>query len=187
MLFSLALTIIAYIPGIGSFPFLISVVLLVFFLTILVIDLEHRVVLKEVTITGLIFLPILMTIFSFNYQGFGFNLVNPIIGGIVGFLIMLVFYYLGILYVKWMAKRRRISPDEIAFGFGDVTTSALIGFVAGWPNILPVVLLGVLSGGLISALIIVIMLIMKKYQAMMAIPYTPFLILAMFVIMFLQA
>jgi len=91
---------------------------------------------------------------------------------------MLVFYYLGIAYVRRMASKKGLPSDEVALGFGDVTLSGIIGLLLGWPTIIGGLLYGVLAGGLVSLIIVVAMLVTRKYQAFKAIPYAPFLILA---------
>ncbi len=44
--------------------------------------------------------------------------VPTLIGGGVGFGIMLAFYFIGEGYVRYMAKKRGIQTDEVALGFG---------------------------------------------------------------------
>ena len=91
---------------------------------------------------------------------------------------MLVFYFLGEFFVKRMAKKRGLSSDEVALGFGDVNLSGILGLLLGWQLIFVCLFFAILVGGLVSLVIIVGMLIAKKYKAFTAIPYAPFLILS---------
>jgi leader peptidase (prepilin peptidase)/N-methyltransferase len=116
------------------------------------------------------------------YLRSGNSLLNSIsttlLGGVAGFAIMLVFYFVGEWYVRYMAKKRGLAPDEVALGFGDVNLSGILGLLLGWPAISAGLLFAVLAGGLISLVIILKMVLTKSYKAFTAIPYAPFLILS---------
>jgi leader peptidase (prepilin peptidase)/N-methyltransferase len=154
-------------PG---FPFIMALLLFIFLSLVFVIDLEHRLILHPVSLFG----AVLGLVVGFKLHGLG----STLIGGAVGFGIMLAFYFIGELYVRYMSKKRGISTDEVALGFGDVNLSGILGLLLGWPRISAGLLFAVLAGGLISLFIILGMLIAKKYKAFTAIPYAPFLILS---------
>jgi leader peptidase (prepilin peptidase)/N-methyltransferase len=137
---------------------------------VFVIDLEHRLILHPVSLVG----ALLALVIGIYLHG----IVITLIGGAVGFGVMLAFYFIGELYVRYMSKKRGISTDEVALGFGDVNLSGILGLLLGWPLISAGLLFAVLAGGLISLFIILGMLIAKKYKAFTAIPYAPFLILS---------
>ena len=113
------------------------------------------------------------------------GITSTLVGGAVGFGIMLVFYFVGEWYVRYMSRKRGMPADEVALGFGDVNLAGILGLLLGWPGISAGLLFTVLAGGLISLLIIVGMLITKKYKAFTAIPYAPFLILSAFYLLYL--
>lgn len=153
-----------------SFPFVLAFSLFVFLSLVFVIDLEHRLILHPVSLVG-----------AALGLGIGYylhGLVTTLIGGAIGFGVMLLFYFLGEGYVRYMAKKRGMATDEVALGFGDVNLSGILGLLLGWRAIPIGLLFAVLAGGLISLFIIVGMLIAKKYKAFTAIPYAPFLILS---------
>ena len=163
-------------PG---FPFPLAFTLFIFLTLVFVIDLEHRLVLHPISLFG--------AVLGFGIGIYLHGLVTTLIGGAIGFGIMLAFYFAGEAYVRYMAKKRGMSTDEVALGFGDVNLSGILGLLLGWPRIAAGLLFAVLTGGLISLLIIVGMLIAKKYKAFTAIPYAPFLILgALFLLYFTQ-
>ena len=162
-------------PG---FPFALSSILFIYLSLVFVIDLEHRLILHPVSLFG----AVLGLGIGIYLQTIKTNLVDGIkttlIGGAVGFGVMLIFYFVGELYVRYMSKKRGMATDEVALGFGDVNLSGIIGMLLGWPLISAGLLFAVLAGGLISLFIILGMLIAKKYKAFTAIPYAPFLIVS---------
>lgn len=157
-------------------PFALGLPVLVYLTVVLVIDLEHRLILHPVSIAGAVL-----------GLGIGLYLNGPVttlIGGAAGFGIMLVFYFLGEMYVRRMAKKGGLPPDEVALGFGDVNLAGVLGLMVGWPAITLCLFFAILAGGLVSLVIILGMLIARKYQAFTAIPYAPFLVLSALVILF---
>ncbi len=161
-------------PSIPIYP--LAMLLLTFCSLVAVIDLEHRVVLHPVSIFGAILGLVLGTLM--------WELARALLGGAVGFGIMLAFYLLGTVYVRRMAKKKGLDPNEAALGFGDVNLAGILGLVLGWPLIIPALFIAILAGGLVSLFIVVGMLITKQYQPFTAIPYAPFLLLAALFLLF---
>ena len=154
-------------PG---FPFAMAFILFIFLSLVFVIDLEHRLILHPVSLVG--------ALLALGIGVYLHGILTTLIGGAVGFGVMLAFYFIGELYVRYMSKKRGINTDEVALGFGDVNLSGILGLLLGWPLISAGLLFAVLAGGLISLFIIVGMLVAKKYKAFTAIPYAPFLIMS---------
>jgi leader peptidase (prepilin peptidase) / N-methyltransferase len=177
----LSVVIWIYPRPILSYP--IAMLLLVFFALVIVMDMEHRVVLHPVSLTGVV-LGLGVGLYLRGDTSIARGIASTLLGGAAGFGFMLVFYYLGKLYVRWMAKRKGLPPDEVALGFGDVNLAGVLGLMLGWPAIAVCLFFAILAGGIISLLIVVGMLIAKKYQAFTAIPYAPFLILAAIYLLF---
>lgn len=167
----------------GNLGYYASLPVLIFLGVILVIDIEYRIVLKETSYVGLILLFVYGIIMR---EGIFTNrLITTLAGGIAGFLIMLLLYYLGVLFNKIMGRIRGQEIEEVALGFGDVYVSAFLGLLTGWPTIIAVLLLAILAGGVFSLLYIVIMSIFRKYRSFSAIPYAPFLIIAAVAVFYL--
>jgi leader peptidase (prepilin peptidase)/N-methyltransferase len=145
---------------------------------VLVNDLEHRVVLFQVSIAGLVI--------CFVYGYFLHGIWSTLIGGLVGFAIMYLLYLGGGWFTKLLSKRRGEEVTEIALGFGDVNISAVIGLLLGWPAITAGLMIGILAGGLISGLFLLVMVLLRRYQPLSALPYTPFLILGAVVLLFIK-
>jgi len=143
--------------------------ILLFLGVIMVIDIEHRAVLIETSVVGII----LFMVYGIVLHG----VPQTIIGGVAGFIIMLVFYYLGILFNRVVGKIRHEEIEEVALGFGDVYVCGFLGLLTGWPTVVGTVILGILASGIFSLFYILITSLARRYRSFTAIPYAPFLIL----------
>jgi len=151
--------------------------LLIFFGVVFTIDVEHRVVLHQVSIVG----GILGLILGFWLHNFW----QTIAGGIAGFGLMLALFWGGDVYARWIARRRGQVLEEVALGFGDVNLSGILGLILGWPGIVAGLVFGILAGGVFSLGYIIILLISRKYKPFTAIPYAPFLIFGAAILLFI--
>jgi len=161
-------------PALIEFP--LAFLLLIYLMLIATIDIEHRLILHMTSIAG-----------ALIGLGVGIRLhgiVQTLIGGVAGFGVMLAFYFLGEVFVRFMSKRRSETIEEVALGFGDVNLAGITGLLLGWPGIILGLLFTILAGGLISLLIVIVMLIRRQYKAFSAIPYGPFLILSVIFLLF---
>lgn len=156
-----------------------TVVLLLTFLgLIMVIDIEHKAVLHETSIVG----AVLMLVLGISMNGIWMTLL----GGAAGYGFMLLLYYGGGLFAKFLGKLRHQEIDEIALGFGDVNVTGFLGLLVGWPDVISLLIFAILLGGVISIFFILIMSALKKYQALTAIPYAPFLVISAILILFFR-
>ncbi len=162
----------------------LGMLLLVYLAVVLIIDLEHRLILHPVSIFGVV----LAAILGILIHGWKATLI----GGIAGYGIMYLFYGFGILFTKMRAKRMRAqgieADDEEALGFGDVNLAGILGLLLGWPIIWFGLLLGILGGGAVSLLLVIFVLLKKRYQEnalMIFIPYGPYFILSAFILLYL--
>lgn len=159
----------------GFFP---GLILMIYFGVVVVIDMEYRLILHPVSIVG----GILGLIYGIWLHGS----TSTLLGGAVGFGSMLLLYYFGTLFMRFMAKRRGQELDEEALGFGDVNLSGILGLLLGYPGIIAGLTLTILLGGAASLILLLLVIIKKRYRAFMAIPYGPFLIAGAFFLLFLQ-
>lgn len=150
---------------------------LAYFGLIVVIDLEHRLILHPVSLVG----GVLGIIFGMRAHG----VVNTLVGGVAGFGIMLGFYYLGELFIRWISRRRGEEFQEVALGFGDVNLSGVMGLILGWPGVVGGLIFAIITGGVISGLYLLYQLLRKKYQAYQALPYGPFIILGTLALLYI--
>jgi leader peptidase (prepilin peptidase)/N-methyltransferase len=153
-----------------------TVLWLVYFSLIIVIDLEHRLILHPVSLVG--------GVMGLLFGSLAHGILNTLFGGAAGFGIMLIFYYLGEVFVKFMSRRRGEPIEEVALGFGDVNLAGIIGLLLGWPGVIGGIFLAVLLGGIVSGLVLVTQLARKDYQAFQALPYGPFLAVSVFVLFY---
>jgi len=167
----------------NSFPFSTlsfwaTLPILTFLGVIVVIDVEHRVVLLETSIVGIA----LCLVYGIILHG----LPRTLVGGLVGFLITILFYLLGIAYVKIAGKLRHKVIDEVAFGFGDVSAGTFLGLLLGWPSVFGAITVAIFAFGAYSLIYILTLLRSKRYEAFAsALAFTPFLVLGTIVVFYL--
>lgn len=158
--------------------FWLGFVLLIYLAVVFVIDIEYRLVLHPVSYFGIVLGLLVGTILH--------GIIPTLIGGAAGFGIMYLLYYLGILFVRWMSKRRgeTVIEEGDALGFGDVNLAGVLGLILGGQLIWIGILIAILAGGAVSLVLILGMLALKRYEAFAAIPYAPFLILGAIYILY---
>jgi prepilin signal peptidase PulO-like enzyme (type II secretory pathway) len=159
-----------------------ALLIVAIYVLIAVIDIENRLILHIVTGPTALAIGLLGSL----------RLLNPecgwqrtLLGGVVGFGIVYVLYLLGIVFARVMERARGQAIDEVAFGFGDVTLSGVIGLTVGWPGVIVAVVLGILAAGLFSLGYLLTMAARSKYNPFMPIPYGPFLILGAMIVYFI--
>jgi len=165
------------------FPFSIlgfwaALPILIFLGVIMVIDIEHRVVLIQTSIFGFV-------MFFF----YGIRMRGPLTtmyGGLSGFLIMLIFYILGITFTRIVGKLRHQKIDEVAFGFGDVFVGVILGLLTGWPSIVGAIFISMLAFVAFSLILFLALILTKRYHAFSnTLPFTTFLIFGAIAIFYL--
>ena len=151
-------------------------IILVYFAVVAVIDYEHRAILYQESIVGAV---IGLCVGSYLH-----GIVLTILGGVAGFAIMLVLYYLGILFSKVLSRIRKQTYSDPGLGYGDVTLAGVLGLILGWPGITAGLVLGILLAGLISAIYLVVLLVTHRYTIFSSIPYAPFLVVGSAILLF---
>jgi len=165
--------------NLDSWPLWQLATIFFFFTLVIVIDIEHRLILHSVSLSGVVVLGGI-GILRHGWQ-------SSILGGLAGFASLLALYWLGGLFSNWIAKRRGQPLDEIVLGFGDVNLAGVIGLLLGWPAINGALILGIFLGGLYSLVYILVALARGRYQAFAAIPYGPFLSLGAILLIALRS
>lgn len=162
----------------------IGLLLLTYFALVVVIDLEHRLILHPTSVVG--------AVIALGIGLWQNGIVGTLLGGLVGFAIMLALYYLGVLFSKYRARRLQAAgqqaDEEEALGAGDVILAGILGLVLGWPIIWFALLLGILLGGIVGIVLLLTMVLRGLYgkQALMVfMPYGPYFVLSAFFILFL--
>ncbi len=155
----------------------LGLVVITYFSVVIVIDLEHRLILHMVSLAGAFLGLITGTI--------RYNLTTSLIGGLVGLSVMLIFYWFGTWFARLRAKKLGHDDGEEALGFGDVTISAVLGLMLGWPLILYGLMIGVLLGGLVSLILVIFLVLSKRYESMsLFTAYGPYLVFGAIIIMY---
>jgi len=150
---------------------------LAYFALIVVIDIEHRLILHPVSLVG--------GVAGLLTGSIAHGLLNTLIGGVGGFGIMLLFYYFGELFIRMIARRQGEEITEVALGFGDVNLAGIMGLLLGWPGVIGGLVLAIILGGVASGMFLIAQLVRKKYQAYQALPYGPFLVLSVVILVYL--
>ena len=153
-----------------------GLLLLTYLGIVIVIDMEHKLILHPTSIAG----SILALALGLSAHGLGTTLW----GGLTGLLVMLAFYYFGALFARLRAKRMRAqgleADDEEALGQGDVILVTILGLLVGGPTLtLVMIVLSILLGGLVSFLMIVGLMLSRRYDEnamMMFIPFGPYFV-----------
>jgi len=162
----------------STLGFCASLPLLVFLGVIIVIDMEHRIVVFQMSIFGFVLF--------FIYGVLMNNLFETLLGALGGLSIMLIFYLLGKVFTKIMGKIRNRQISEVAFGFGDVCLGTVLGLLTGWPEIFGAITAAILSFSGYSILLILFLIATKKYRSFSnAQPFTMFLILGMIIVLYI--
>ncbi|HBG74512.1 MAG: hypothetical protein A2X25_10795 [Chloroflexi bacterium GWB2_49_20] len=179
ILICVAFTLYIWMSPPAGLGFWYGYVIFVYLFLVALIDFETRLVLRPLSLIGLV-LFLLAGLHVRSWQ-------ETLLGAAAGFGIMFFFYLVGILFSRIRNKRLGSAQDgEEALGSGDVTLATLLGLLLGWPLIWFNLLMGILLAGVFSLLLILGLIITRKYRSMMVfIAYGPFFILsALFLLYF---
>ena len=169
---------------VGKLGFWGGLFLLTYFGVVVLIDLEFRLILHPVSLFGaLAGLGLGIYLHGATLDGVKVTLL----GGIAGFGIMWLVYMLGELLLRLIARLRGDKVDDVAFGFGDVNLSGVLGLILGWPGISAGLLLAIFLAGAVSLVYLLLMVILRRYRRYAAIPYGPFLVAGAVILIFFPA
>jgi leader peptidase (prepilin peptidase)/N-methyltransferase len=178
ILIAIAFTLYIWMSSPANMGFWYGFAIFVYLFLVALIDFETRLVLRPLSLIGLVFF-LLAGLHMRTWQ-------ETLLGAAAGFGIMFFFYLLGILFSRWRNRRLGSAQDgEEALGSGDVTLATILGLLLGWPLIWFNLLMGILLAGAFSLLLILGLIITKKYRSMMVfIAYGPFFILSAFFLLY---
>jgi leader peptidase (prepilin peptidase)/N-methyltransferase len=151
---------------------------LIYFATVGIIDLEHRYIMMIVILAG--------AALGLGLGTHLHGLTSTLLGGLGGLLLMGAFYLFGLLFARYRAKKLGRDDGEEALGLGDVYLAIVLGLMLGWPRILVGLLFGILAGGVVSFLLIIFLVLTRRYQSMTVFTaYGPYLIFGAFCLLYL--
>ena len=101
--------------------------LIIFMAVIFIIDLEHRVILNELAIIGILICGLLGVLLH-GWQ-------SSVFGGMAVYSIMLILYLLGKVFLRIINRLRKTKTEDDALGYGDVNLWGLLGLRLGWPGV----------------------------------------------------
>ena len=175
IIFIAASAYISYSPPV-KIGYWLGMIVLAYFGVVVLIDLEYRLIMHPVSIFGAV-LGLIVGILRVGW-------LRAVVGGVVGFGIMWMLYLLGVLIIKIVNRKRSQAVNDVALGFGDVNLSGVLGLMLGWPLVFVGLVVAVLLGGFVSMIYIIIKLITRKYNAFMALPYGPFLVVGAVILIY---
>lgn len=148
--------------------FWVSMILIIYFGVVVVIDLEHHLIMHPVSVVG----GVLAAAIGIYRHG----IVDTLLGGLAGFGVMFILYLLGALFARYIVRRQQREFNDEALGFGDVILGSILGLLLGWPAILAGLFLSIILAGVVSLVYLILTTVTRKYQAFSFIPYGPFMI-----------
>jgi leader peptidase (prepilin peptidase)/N-methyltransferase len=159
-----------------DFGLILSVLVCMYFGMVIVVDFEHRLILHPVSLAG----AVIGLWLGITQHG----VVATLIGGVAGFLMMLLLYQGGRLFIRLLVKWRNYAEVDEALGFGDVILAGVIGLMLGWPGIVVGLVLAILLAGIVSLLYLLILFIAHRYRSDVTIAYGPYLVASAFLLLF---
>lgn len=169
----------------------LAMIVLIYFGVIMVIDFEHRLILHPTSLVGAILGLIVGTYIYHRKYSLPASVGQSLLGGLVGFGIMFVLYQIGRLVSRLRARRLQAAgqadDEEEALGGGDVYLAGVLGLMLGW-RVVTALIYGVLLGGLVSIILIIVLLLRRKYSNdvfMTFIPYGPYFIIGTLYMLFI--
>ncbi|GAB4341261.1 MAG: hypothetical protein Kow00117_21270 [Phototrophicales bacterium] len=142
------------------------------FSLITVIDIEHKLILFVVIVPSSI-----LAISDALLTSYPPTISEALIGGIAGFMVFFLMYNGGFLFTYIIGALRGEEIKEVAFGYGDVMLATLAGLILGWKVLIFAMFITVFLGAF-GALcyLLVKALAGGKYSAFTALPYGPYII-----------
>lgn len=156
----------------------VSLVVLMYFCLVIVIDFEHRLIMHWVSLGG--------AIIGLGFGSWQHGFWNTLRGGGSGFLAMLVLYLLGYFLLRIVNRLGGKIEEDEALGFGDVNLSGVIGLMLGWPGITVGLALSILLFAGIGGVYIILMIIARRYKLGLALPFGPFIAGSAIILLFFQ-
>ena len=155
--------------------------LVVLFVLIGVIDLEHR----RIPLAPLLAVGALAIVRASAFPLSPPTTAAMLIGVLCAGLVFSLVYLGGRLFARLASKRWNMPKDVSAFGSGDVYLMTVGGFSVGFPDVLIAMALAVLLGGIVALVYAAAMRAHGRYRPFTALPYGPQILISIYLVMLL--
>lgn len=148
-----------------------------------VIDIESRYILRETVWVGVV------GGYALGVYFYGWWPI-PLLGGAIGFGLMGAMYGLGVLYLRYLNRRDGdiYDPEEdVALGFGDVQLAAIMGLLLGIVDVFYAFFWALVFGGIVGVILLLVSKFRGEYRSNLAMPYGPYILLAIVVHIYFRA
>jgi Flp pilus assembly protein protease CpaA len=156
-----------------------SWLVLLFFLFVIIVDVEQRIIPTQTVVFG--------AVLGLGLGIWRNGILVTLGGGLIGMGIMFLVYYLGGLFTRAMAGRGGLKASDAttALGYGDVRLMGVLGLLLGLSQVLQGLLYGVVLAGVFSLVVILAALVRRRYSRFMTIAYSPALVAACWAVLYL--
>lgn len=162
-------------------PFVLYGTYTALLILVAVVDVEHRLIPNAMLYPALG----LALVGAVLYPPAG-STRSALLGGIMGFGLLLLVYLAGQLFVRILGKFRGRPANHSAFGLGDVRLGTVIGLIVGLPAIFQTLLLTAILGGVAAALYWLVCAVGKRrYTPFTTIPLAPYFVAGALLTLFL--
>lgn len=150
------------------------------FVLIAVIDLEHRRILASPLLACALLASLRAIAFPHNPP----TAASMLAGALLACLVFSLVYLGGRIFVSLAARTQRVPAT--AFGRGDVYLMTVAGVIVGFPQVLSVMALTILLGGIGALGCVLVMSASAGYRRFSAMPYAPFILASIYLVMLLR-
>lgn len=150
------------------------------FVLIAVIDLEHRRILASPLLACALLASLRAIAFPHNPP----TAASMLAGALLACLVFSLVYLGGRIFVSLAARTQRVPAT--AFGRGDVYLMTVAGVIVGFPQVLAVMALTILLGGIGALGCVLVMSASAGYRRFSAMPYAPFILASIYLVMLLR-
>jgi len=170
-------------PSLPGEKALIWQALVVLFVLIAVIDIEHR----RIPI-ALMLVTVLVVIFGAVAAGQSSpSIASMLAGALCAGLVFSLVYQGGRLFGYLAARLWRRPPAATVFGLGDVYLMTIGGLIVGFPHVLAAMFLAVFTAGILALLLLArYALTNRQYKAFAILPYGPCILASTFAVLIMN-
>ena len=161
---------------------LLCLALVALFVLIAVIDIEQR----RILFAPLLACCLLALVRAVAFQHSSPPLASLLVGALCACLVFSLVYLGGRLFARLAAGHGQRLEEVKVFGRGDVYLMMVGGLIVGFPNVLVVMTMTILLGGIGALVYLLVKHASGSYQRFNALPYAPYILASVYVVMLLH-